>query len=80
MSASIASDSPYPVTDSVRRSLAVSLRRCSELIPESEWLRKLARSEATGAPLRIKLGLDPTAPDIPARSLPPSRSRSAASP
>ena len=64
MSASIASDSPYPVTDSVRRSLAVSLRRCSELIPESEWLRKLARSEATGAPLRIKLGLDPTAPDI----------------
>ena len=64
MSASIASDSPYPVTDSVRRSLAVSLRRCSELIPESEWLRKLARSEATGVPLRIKLGLDPTAPDI----------------
>jgi len=25
---------------------------------------KLARSEATGVPLRIKLGLDPTAPDI----------------
>ena len=25
---------------------------------------KLARSEATGQPLRIKLGLDPTAPDI----------------
>src|SRR5262252_2828090 len=64
MSASIAPDSPHPVTDSVRRSLAVSLRRCSELIPESEWLRKLARSEATGVPLRIKLGLDPTAPDI----------------
>jgi tyrosyl-tRNA synthetase len=27
-------------------------------------LRKLVRSEATGAALRIKLGLDPTAPDI----------------
>jgi tyrosyl-tRNA synthetase len=27
-------------------------------------VRKLQRSEATGAPLRIKLGLDPTAPDI----------------
>lgn len=27
-------------------------------------MRKLQRSEATGAPLRIKLGLDPTAPDI----------------
>jgi len=64
MSPSIPPDSPYPVTDSVRRALATSLRRCSELIPENEWLRKLARSEATGVPLRIKLGLDPTAPDI----------------
>ena len=27
-------------------------------------MRKLARSAATGVPLRIKLGLDPTAPDI----------------
>jgi tyrosyl-tRNA synthetase len=42
----------------------VSLRGCEELIPEDEWVRKLARSEATGQPLRIKLGLDPTAPDI----------------
>jgi len=64
MSPSIPPDSPYPVTDSVRRALATSLRRCSELIPENEWLRKLARSEATGVRLRIKLGLDPTAPDI----------------
>src|SRR5947199_754649 len=54
----------YPVTDSVRQALTKSLRRCSELIPEGEWVRKLARSEATGVPLRIKLGLDPTAPDI----------------
>src|SRR5215831_3863037 len=64
MSPSIPPDSPYAVTDAVRRALATSLRRCSELIPEDEWLRKLARSEATGQPLRIKLGLDPTAPDI----------------
>ncbi len=42
----------------------MSLRGCEELIPEDEWLKKLARSEATGTPLRIKLGLDPTAPDI----------------
>ncbi|MEO6017471.1 MAG: tyrosine--tRNA ligase [Polaromonas sp.] len=54
----------YPVTDSVRNALAVSLRGCEELIPENEWIKKLARSEATGVPLRIKLGLDPTAPDI----------------
>ena len=39
-------------------------RGCEELIPEDAWVKKLARSEATGQPLRIKLGLDPTAPDI----------------
>ena len=54
----------YPVTDSVRAAFERSKRRSSELIPEHEWLGKLARSEATGVPLRIKLGLDPTAPDI----------------
>ncbi len=54
----------HPVTDSVRQALEVSLRGCEELIPQDEWVRKLARSEATGQPLRIKLGLDPTAPDI----------------
>ena len=53
-----------PVTDRVRDALAVSLRGCDELIPQDEWVKKLARSEATGVPLRIKLGLDPTAPDI----------------
>jgi tyrosyl-tRNA synthetase len=34
------------------------------LIPQDDWVKKLVRSEATGTPLRIKLGLDPTAPDI----------------
>jgi len=53
-----------PITDRVRDALAVSLRGCDELIPQDEWVKKLARSEATGVPLRIKLGLDPTAPDI----------------
>jgi len=58
-------DSPkHPITDSVRHAMAVSLRGCDELLPEADWLAKLARSEATGQPLRIKLGLDPTAPDI----------------
>ena len=59
-----ASHPAYPVTDRVREALAVSLRGCDELIPQEEWVKKLARSEATGKPLRIKLGLDPTAPDI----------------
>ena len=51
-------------SDAVRDAFAISLRGCEELLPQAEWLRKLARSEATGKPLRIKLGLDPTAPDI----------------
>ena len=54
----------FPVTDQVRHAMQVSLRGCEELIPEDEWQQKLARAEATGVPLRIKLGLDPTAPDI----------------
>ncbi|MES2282706.1 MAG: tyrosine--tRNA ligase [Pseudomonadota bacterium] len=54
----------YPVTDRVKMALAVTLRGCEELIPQEDWVEKLAKSEATGVPLRIKLGLDPTAPDI----------------
>ena len=54
----------FPITDRVLAAMAVSRRHCDELLPEADWLRKLARAEATGQPLRIKLGLDPTAPDI----------------
>jgi len=54
----------YPITDRVLEALSVTKRACEELLVESEWLTKLARSEATKTPLRIKLGLDPTAPDI----------------
>ena len=53
-----------PVSDGVGRALEISLRGVEELLPQDEWIKKLARSEATGQPLRIKLGLDPTAPDI----------------
>jgi tyrosyl-tRNA synthetase len=58
----IASD--VQLTDLVRHALAISLRGCHELLPQADWVRKLQRSDATGQPLRIKLGLDPTAPDI----------------
>ena len=54
----------HPLTDRVHEAMAVSKRGCDELLPEADWMAKLARSEATGVPLRIKLGLDPTAPDI----------------
>lgn len=55
---------PFSVSERVKEALAVTLRGCEELIPQDDWLKKLARSEASGQPLRIKLGLDPTAPDI----------------
>ena len=41
------SEPTHPVTDRVREALAVSLRGCEELIPEAEWVKKLARAEAT---------------------------------
>ena len=53
-----------PLSDGVRKALEVSLRGVEELLPQDEWAKKLARSESTGKPLRIKLGLAPTAPDI----------------
>ncbi|MGN1056920.1 MAG: tyrosine--tRNA ligase [Comamonas sp.] len=54
----------YPVTEAVRQALEITLRGVDELLPADDWTQKLARAEATGVPLRIKLGLDPTAPDI----------------
>jgi tyrosyl-tRNA synthetase len=54
----------HPITDRVLEAMAISKRGCDELLPEGDWLSKLARSHATGVPLRIKLGLDPTAPDL----------------
>jgi len=64
MSAAAGKKAEFPITDEVQHALAVTRRGCDELLPEAEWLTKLARSQATGQPLRIKLGLDPTAPDI----------------
>ena len=54
----------YPITESVQQALAITKRGCDELLVEADWVQKLAKSAATGVPLRIKLGLDPTAPDI----------------
>lgn len=55
---------PLPVTDLVQESLAITKRGVDELLIESEFAQKLARAEKNGTPLRIKLGLDPTAPDL----------------
>ncbi|MFC4932114.1 tyrosine--tRNA ligase [Massilia sp. GCM10023247] len=52
------------LSDKVQEALAITKRGVDELLIESEFAHKLARSEATGVPLRIKLGADPTAPDL----------------
>ena len=52
------------LSESTRAALAIATRGADELIVESEFSAKLARSEVSGVPLRIKLGLDPTAPDL----------------
>ncbi len=54
----------YPVTAEVKEALATIKRGVDTLLVESDFEQKLARSMATGVPLRCKLGLDPTAPDI----------------
>lgn len=58
------SSSEVAITPEIEADLRVVKRGCDELLVEAEFVKKLARSRATGVPLRIKLGLDPTAPDI----------------
>jgi tyrosyl-tRNA synthetase len=53
-----------PLSEAVQEALAITKRGVDELLIESEFAQKLARSEQSGKPLRIKLGLDPTAPDL----------------
>ncbi len=58
------SEKKFPVTPEVKEALATIKRGVDTLLVESDFEQKLARSMATGVPLRCKLGLDPTAPDI----------------
>lgn len=53
-----------PVTDDIREAMATIRRGTDSFLIEEEFEQKLARSKQTGKPLRCKLGLDPTAPDI----------------
>ncbi|QGP90790.1 Tyrosine--tRNA ligase [Neomoorella glycerini] len=48
----------------VERQLKVLRRGVAEIVPEEDLKAKLKKSLSTGKPLRVKLGLDPTAPDI----------------
>ncbi len=52
------------MSQGVAQAMETVMRGCEELLVASEFVDKLSRSEKTGKPLRIKLGLDPTAPDL----------------
>lgn len=48
----------------VERQMAVIRRGVAEIVPEDELRKKIERAVTTGKPLKVKLGLDPSAPDI----------------
>src|SRR5256885_8992719 len=49
---------------SIDDQIAALSRRCERILSEQDLRAKLKRSAETGKPLRIKLGMDPTAPDV----------------
>lgn len=52
------------VSSGVASAMAVIARGSEEILVAEELQAKLARAEASSTPLRVKLGLDPTAPDL----------------
>ena len=52
------------MTRSIEEQLKIIKRGTAEIIPEDELIQKLETSQIEGRPLRVKLGIDPTAPDI----------------
>jgi tyrosyl-tRNA synthetase len=58
-----ASTIPHPML-SIDEQIRALGRRCERILNEDDLRRKLKRSGETGKPLRIKLGMDPTAPDV----------------
>lgn len=55
---------PEDIPSEVREEYEELLLGSVDVLPEQELLRQLARARAEGRPLRVKLGVDPTAPDI----------------
>jgi len=47
-----------------REQLRILASGAAAIIPEDEFARRLERSVSTGVPLRVKLGIDPSSPDI----------------
>ncbi len=48
----------------VERQLTLLKRGVVEIIPEADFRKKIEKSVVTGKPLKIKLGMDPSAPDV----------------
>src|SRR5436189_6181026 len=48
----------------IDQQIAALSRRCERILTEEDLRRKLAKSQSSGKPLRIKMGMDPTAPDV----------------
>src|SRR5690349_8951750 len=49
---------------SIDEQIRLLSRRTERIVPEEDLRAKLRKSAETGRPLRIKLGMDPTAPDV----------------
>ena len=64
MDVSVENEIRPEVREEVERQLAILRRGAEEIIPEEDLAEKLRRSVETGEPLKVKLGLDPSAPDI----------------
>jgi len=57
----------------IDKQLKIIKRGTAEVIPKEELTKKLERSQATGEPLRVKYGIDPTRPDVHIGHLVPVR-------
>ena len=52
------------MTTELERQIAYLTKGCVDVIPREELAAKLERSLATGRPLTVKVGFDPSAPDL----------------
>jgi tyrosyl-tRNA synthetase len=52
------------MSPSIDDQIQILARRCERILTEEDLRKKLQRSAKTGKQLRVKLGMDPTAPDV----------------
>src|SRR5947209_11582210 len=53
-----------PMSLTIDQQIQALSRRCERILSEDDLRKKLQRAAQSGKPLRIKLGMDPTAPDV----------------